>query len=79
MLMLHPLAFVQEKGPVVDVTLVKTDRVLHPVVLELPVGDEVTTKCTDRPGSRHGLRCNGSSLCFGCLVLFRVKRFGILD
>ena len=38
MMMQHPFAFVPDKVPVVDVTLVKTDLVLRPVVLELPVG-----------------------------------------
>ncbi len=37
-MMQHPFAFVPDKVPVVDVTLVKTDLVLRPVVLELPVG-----------------------------------------
>ncbi len=39
--MQHPLAFVPDKVQVIDVafvTLVKTDLVLRPVVLELPVG-----------------------------------------
>ncbi len=40
-MMQHPFAFVPDKIQVVNVafvTLVKTDLVLRPVVLELPVG-----------------------------------------
>ena len=51
----RPLAFVPDKVQVVDValvTLVKADLVLCPVVLELPVGGEVTTRCTDLSARR---------------------------